>query len=93
MYDGFIKVAAATPEIRVADCEYNKNAIVDTVKKCADMGVKLLCLPELCITGYTCSDLFLQDLLLCAAKEALVDIAKQTADCDIAFAVGLPLKY
>ena len=93
MYDGFIKVAAATPEIRVADCEYNKNAIVDTVKKCADMGVKLLCLPELCITGYTCSDLFLQDLLLCAAKEALVDIAKQTADCDIAFAVGLPLKF
>lgn len=93
MYEGFIKVAAATPEIRVADCEYNKKAIVDTVKKCAAMGVKLLCLPELCITGYTCSDLFLQDLLLDAAKSALVYIAKQTADCDIAFAVGLPYKY
>ena len=93
MYEGFIKVAAATPEIRVADCEYNKKAIVDTVKKCAAMGVKLLCLPELCITGYTCSDLFLQDLLLDAAKSALVYIAKQTAECDIAFAVGLPYKY
>ena len=93
MYEGFIKVAAATPEIRVADCEYNKKAIVDTVKKCAAMGVKLLCLPELCITGYTCSDLFLQDLLLDAAKSALVYIAKETADCDIAFAVGLPYKY
>ncbi|MGN0113836.1 MAG: NAD(+) synthase, partial [Acutalibacteraceae bacterium] len=93
MYDGFIKVAAATPEIRVADCEYNKKAIVDTVKKCAAMGVKLLCLPELCITGYTCSDLFLQDLLLDSAKNALVYIAKETADCDIAFAVGLPCKY
>ena len=93
MYEGFIKVAAATPEIRVADCEYNKKVIVDTVKKCAAMGVKLLCLPELCITGYTCSDLFLQDLLLDAAKSALVYIAKQTADCDIAFAVGLPYKY
>ena len=92
MYDGFIKVAAATPEIRVADCEYNKKAIVDTVKKCADMGVKLLCLPELCITGYTCSDLFLQDLLIDSAERALCDIAKQTADCDTVFAVGLPFR-
>ena len=93
MKDGFIKVAAATPKIKVADCEYNKSAIIEAVGKATNMGVKLLCLPELCITGYTCSDLFLQDTLIESAKSALVDIINETADLDITFAVGLPIKH
>ena len=92
MKDGFIKVAAATPKIKVADCEYNKSAIIEAVGKATNMGVKLLCLPELCITGYTCSDLFLQDTLIESAKSALVDIINETADLDITFAVGLPIR-
>lgn len=93
MKDGFIKVAAATPKIRVADCKYNEAQIVDIVKKSADMGVKLVCLPELCVTGYTCGDLFLQDVLIENAKKSLVNIANLTKELDIVFAVGLPLLH
>ena len=64
MKDGFIKVAAATPDIKVADCEYNSDKIIGITRECREKGVKLLVLPELCITGYTCSDLFFQDILL-----------------------------
>ena len=92
MLDGFIKVAAATPKIKVADTIYNAKAIVDLVREADANGAKILVLPELCITGYTCNDLFLQDKLLNAAKEQLGDIAKKTADKDILFFVGLPLQ-
>ena len=71
MKDGFIKVAAATPAIRVADCEYNKANILALIKSAAEQNVKLLVFPELCITGYTCADLFMQDTLLTAAQNAL----------------------
>lgn len=64
MKDGFIKVAAATPEIRVADTEYNASAIIEAAKDAASRGAKLIVFPELCITGYTCADLFLQQTLL-----------------------------
>ena len=64
MRDGFIKVAAATPEIRVADCGFNAASICDTIETAAALGVKLLALPELCITGYTCGDLFFQKTAL-----------------------------
>jgi len=92
MLDGFIKVEAATPKIKVADTIYNAKAIVDLVREADANGAKILVLPELCITGYTCNDLFLQDKLLNAAKEQLGDIAKKTADKDILFFVGLPLQ-
>ena len=64
MRDGFIKVAAGTPKIKVADCDYNAGQIISLMKDAAEQGVKVLALPELCITGYTCGDLFLQDTLL-----------------------------
>lgn len=92
MKDGFVKVAAATPKIKVADCEYNKKLIIDIIGEANNNNVKILVLPELCITGYTCSDLFLQDTLLSSAKEALVDIAKSTANFDIMVVVGVPLR-
>ena len=64
MRDGFVKAAAGTPNIRVADCAYNGEQIITLIKAAAAQGVKVLALPELCITGYTCGDLFLQDTLL-----------------------------
>ena len=63
MKDGFIKAAAASPEIRVADCDYNADAIINSVMQLAQEQVKLAVFPELCITGYTCGDLFLQKAL------------------------------
>ena len=92
MKDGFIKVAAATPEIRLADCKFNGEQIVRAIEAAQAQGAKVLVFPELCLTGYTCGDLFLQDLLLHAAEEALQSVMKQTADKDILCLVGLPLR-
>lgn len=91
MRDGFIKVGAAAPEIRVADTEFNGSNIIACVKAAAEQGVKLLALPELCITGYTCGDLFGQRTLIDAAKEQLCRVMAETKELDIIFAVGLPM--
>ena len=92
MKDGFVKVAAATPKIKVADTQYNAETIISEVKEaCAD-GAKIVVLPELCITGYSCSDLFLQDKLLASAREQLGVIADRTADCDALLFIGMPLE-
>ena len=90
---GFIKVAAATPNIRVADCEYNTAQIIETIGKARDAQAKLLVLPELCLTGYTCGDLFLQDLLLKSVRDSLEEIRKATAGHDMLVAVGAPLVH
>ena len=71
MRDGFIKVAAGTPQIRVADCRYNAEQIFTLMREADKQGVRVLALPELCLTGYTCGDLFLQDTLLRGAEEGL----------------------
>ncbi len=92
MKDGFLKIGAATPEIKVADCAYNADSIAGAIREAARQGVKLLALPELCVTGYTCGDLFFQGTLLNAAEAALERIAAQTADLDIVSAVGVPLR-
>ncbi len=92
MKDGFIKTAAATPEIRVADCVYNAGSIINTVKKAETAGVKLLALPELCITGYTCGDLFLQPKLLKSAETEVCRIIKETETLDILYTLGMPIK-
>ena len=68
MRDGFISVAAGTPKIRVADCRYNAEQIFTLMREADKQGVKVLCLPELCLTGYTCGDLFLQDTCSKALK-------------------------
>ena len=93
MRDGFIKVAAGTPNIRVADCEYNAGQIIELMKEAAEQGVKVLALPELCITGYTCGDLFLQDTLLRGAEDALARILDETRDLDMLTALGLPVRH
>ena len=73
MKDNFIKVAAITPDIRVGDTEFNTESIIKDIHAAAEEGVKLAVFPELCITGYTCGDLFLQDTLL---NEAIDGLAK-----------------
>ena len=92
MRDGFIKVAAATPVIRVADCTRNGEETIRLIEEAEQLGVKVLVFPELGITGYTCGDLFLQNSLLDAAKKTMWEIAKATNGKDVFVFVGLPLQ-
>ena len=93
MEQGFVKVAAVTPKIKVADTKYNGEVICAEIKKAAEQGAKVIVLPELCITGYTCSDLFLQEKLLRAAKEELLRIAVFCETVDAIVFVGLPFAW
>lgn len=93
MKNGFIKVAAATPKIKVGDCGYNVTEIKKIIDKAYDDGVQLIVFPELCITGYTCSDLFWQQNLLKKAKDKLILLAKHTAEKEIVAIVGLPFEF
>lgn len=88
---GFVKVAAAVPNVKVADCLYNKEQVIDKINEAYNEGVQVLCLPELCLTGYTCGDLFYQSTLLEGAKKALQEILERTASMDILIALGMPL--
>lgn len=90
MRDGFVKVAAVTPEIRVADCAYNTANICKGIDEAAAQHAKIIVFPELCITGYTCGDLFWQDKLLQSARRELQLITKHTAGKDALIFVGLP---
>ena len=92
MRDGFVKVAAGTPKIRVADCRYNAEQIFTLMREAAAQGVRVLCLPELCLTGYTCGDLFLQDTLLSGAEEGLSTILEATKNLDMVTALGMPIR-
>ena len=92
MRDGFIKIAAATPDLHVADCEYNAAEIVKQAKQAAAKGAKLITFPELCLTGYTCGDLFLQESLLEGAMKALETVCRETEELAAAIVVGLPLR-
>ena len=92
MKDGFVKVAAGTPKIRVADCRYNAEQIFTLMREADKQGVKVLALPELCLTGYTCGDLFFQDTLLRGAEEGLQTILDATKNLDMVTAVGLPVR-
>ena len=92
MRDGFIKVAAATPQIRVADCRYNAEQIFTLMREGDKQGVKVMAFPELCLTGYTCGDLFLHDTLLRGAEEGLATVLEATRNLDMVAAVGLPVR-
>ena len=92
MKDGFITVATATPQVAVADCEANAQAILACINEMAEAHAKVMVLPELCITGYTCSDLFWQTKLLDEAEAALSVIAEGSRQVDALIAVGMPLR-
>lgn len=88
---GFVRVAACSPELRVADVTFNTRAIIDALQAGAAQGAQLMVFPELCLTGYSCGDLFFQSHLLETAKAALMDIAVVAQYHDVAAIVGLPL--
>lgn len=92
MKDGFITVATATPQVAVADCKANAQAILACVNEMAAAHAKVMVFPELCITGYTCSDLFWQTKLLDEAEVALSVIAEGSRQVDALIAVGMPLR-
>ena len=93
MQDGFVKVAAVTPEVRVADVNFNVDACVAAAERaCTEDGASVVVLPELAITGYTCEDLFWQDALLDAAERGLADFASRTAELDALLLVGVPVR-
>lgn len=92
MKDGFITVATATPQVAVADCEANAQAILACINEMAAAHAKVMVLPELCITGYTCSDLFWQTKLLDEAEAALSVIAEGSRQVNALIAVGMPLR-
>lgn len=90
MNDGFVKVAALTPKIRVADCVYNTANICRLIDEAHEEGAKLMVFPELCITGYTCGDLFWQETLLREARHELLQIQFHSRGKDALIFVGLP---
>ncbi len=93
MKNGFVKVACATPKVRVADCKYNTNEITRLAKSISDEGASLIVFPELCITGYSCGDLFLNGTLVTGALDSLFDFLDDSADLDAAVVVGLPFSF
>ena len=91
MKNGFVKVAAAAPGIRVADAEYNADRVIDCMRKAASQGVRVLAFPELTLTGASCYDLYHHSVLLDGAKKALARVAKASAGLDMLCFVGLAL--
>ena len=91
MRDGFLKAAALSPALRVADCAYNTQQIITQLKDAAARGVKLAVFPEFCLTGYTCGDLFLQHTLQQGALTGLQSILDASRELDVVALVGLPL--
>ena len=92
MKDGFISVACGTPKLRLADCAYNAEQTFQMMRAAEKAGVKVLVLPELGLTGYTCGDLFYQETLLRGAEEALETVLEATRNLEVMAAVGLPLR-
>ncbi|MBR6662334.1 MAG: hypothetical protein IKL34_03790 [Alistipes sp.] len=90
---GYFKVAAVVPEVKVADCEYNADRIIEMTQKAAERGVRVAVFPELCVTAYSCGDLFTKRLLIDKAEEVISRIAKATDKVPIVAIVGTPVAY
>lgn len=93
MKDGFVKVAAAVPELRVADCTFNADKIIELAEETARAGALIAVFPELSVTGYTCQDIFFHGTLLDAAEREVARIAKKTAELDTLIFVGAPISH
>ena len=91
MLHGFIRACAVSPALRVADCGYNAQMTIEEMRRAAEDGVQLAVFPELGLTGYTCSDLFLQQPLQRAAEAALAEILKASETLELVVLVGLPV--
>jgi len=89
---GFVKVASAVPLVKVGDCEWNAHQIESLIAQADGKGVEIICFPEMCITGYTCADLFQQQLLLDSCEMALFHLLDTTRSLNIISIIGLPLR-
>jgi NAD+ synthase (glutamine-hydrolysing) len=90
---GFISVAAAIPELRVADCDFNTQQIKPLIQAAAEQHVRIVAFPELSVTGYTCGDLFLQQTLIEAAEQAILRLLRETRELPIHFILGAPILH
>ena len=90
---GFVRIATAIPSVKVGDCKYNAQQIESLIIQAEGKGVEIICFPELCITAYTCGDLFAQQLLLDDAEMCLISILDFTRSLDIISIIGLPISY
>ena len=90
MRDGFLKVACVTPDVKVADCNFNAEEIKKNIDEASKNGAKIIVFPELAITGYTCNDLFLQDVLIQTAKDKLIELKEASKEYNSMIFVGLP---
>ena len=88
----FVKVGAFTPKIKVADTEFNADAMISGIEQAYDLGVEVLCFPEMCVCGYTVGDLVYSDLLLGGVEKALLKIEKFMLKKDMLVFVGAPIK-
>ena len=93
MKDGFLRVCAATPQLKVADCAFNAERTIELAQQAAQQGAGLVVFPELGLTGYTCGDLFLSQTLLEGAEKALGAVLAGTKQLDCVVAVGLPVRH
>lgn len=93
MKDGFISVACGSPQVHLADCARNAEETFTMMRKAEQAGVRVLVLPELGLTGYTCGDLFYQDTLLRGAEQALATVLEATRNLEVVTAVGLPVQF
>lgn len=91
MRDGYVRVGCATPKVKVADCSYNADRIVEMALKASNKDISILVFPELSITGYTCQDMFLHKTLIDSAFESLMSIADDTSELEMVIIVGLPI--
>ena len=89
---GFYRVGAAIPRVNVADCDFNVQEIKRLIQQAAEKNVKILCFPELSITGYTCGDLFLQSLLLNETEAAVAKLLEETENLSVCFIIGAPVR-
>ena len=93
MKDGFIRVAASTPEVRVADVEFNREQVCERILEGRKQGARIMVFPELVLTGYTCGELFMQKPLLTKVREELKKLVEFTKGSDMLLFVGLPWEY
>lgn len=89
---GFVRVGAVVPKLKVADTEFNCNEIIKQIEVASNNKIQIIVFPELCVTGYTCQDLFEQDTLLEEAEKALNKILDYTNNLDIICIIGMPIK-
>ena len=93
MNHGFVKIAAAIPEVQVAHPKFNLQSVENLIIQAEGRGIEIITLPELCLTGYSCGDLFNQQLLLDEAEMALIQLMNFTRSLDIISIVGLPVAF